>query len=242
MRNYFQYTISCMLGGSLVTFSACSGFIDVYDQLPAEQESAYKQLHITAKTYDDWTYINLHDPEAEPVVLDIPMSLTGEWDGVTCYTRQLIKLGTSTELSSEPTDSQPNPETWDLAFHHFDVRTNEGQSFETEYHSLEELPEHLADIPDVAWESDQLTKDRVWVDLSSSLAFNIGCQTIAISLPLSNMASMDVSNPPPIYNVSGRVNLLRMKDGTVAALKLDNYMNEKGQKGYLTISYIYPYE
>ncbi|MBQ7239209.1 MAG: HmuY family protein, partial [Bacteroidales bacterium] len=47
---------------------------------------------------------------------------------------------------------------------------------------------------------------------------------------------------PPIYNVSGKVCLLRMADGTVAAMKLDNYMNEKGKKGYLTISYIYPYE
>ena len=242
MRKYFQYSISIMLGMSLVAFSACSGLVDVYDELPEEVTSPYPQLKITATTYDNWTYISLHQPEADPILLDIPQTLTGEWDSVTCYTRQQIKLGTTTELSSTPTDTQPDPEEWDLAFHHFDVRTHNGMAFETSYSSLDELPEHLADIPDIAWEADQLTKDRVWVDLSSSLAFNIGCQTIAISLPLSNMASMDVSNPPPIYNVSGKVCLLRMADGTVAAMKLDNYMNEKGKKGYLTISYIYPYE
>lgn len=231
-----------MLGLSAMTFPACSGLVDVYDELPKEVASPYKQLKITAKTYDNWTYISLHNPEAEPIMLDIPQELTGEWDGMTCYTHQLIKLGTTTQLSSIKTDSQPNPEEWDLAFHHFDVRTNGGLSYETPYTSLDELPEHLADIPGIIWETDQLTQDRVWVDLSNSLAFDIGCQTIPISLSLSNMASMDVSNPPPIYNVSGRVCLLQMKDGSVAALFLDNYMNEKGQKGYLTISYIYPYE
>ena len=244
MRKYFQYSILTVLGMSLVTFSACSGLWDVYDELPVQDYSTspYKQLHITATTYDDWTYITFENPDSS-VVLPIPTSLNAsEWDGVTSYTRQEIKLGTTTELSSTPTDAQPEPERWDLAFHHFDIRTNEGTAFETEYTSLDQLPEHLSDIPNIEWQADQQTTDRVWVDLSNSLAFDIGCQTIDISLPLSNMAWMDVSNPPPIYNVSGRVCLLRMNDGSVAALFLDNYMNEKGKKGYLTISYIYPYE
>ena len=40
--------------------------------------------------------------------------------------------------------------------------------------------------------------------------------------------------------MSGRVYVIRMKDGTCAAVKLDNYMNTAGVKGYLTIYYIYP--
>ena len=88
-----------MLGMSLVAFSACSGLVDVYDELPEEVTSQYPQLKITATTYDNWTYISLHQPEADPILLDIPQTLTGEWDGVTCYTRQQIKLGTTTEYT-----------------------------------------------------------------------------------------------------------------------------------------------
>lgn len=224
------------LGMSVVTFSACSGLFDPYDELPTSSTNVYDQLHIDATTYDDWTYIDLHDLSKPFVKMSIPMELTGEWDGVTCYTRQEIKFGTTTLLSSSPTDSQPAPEVWDIAIHHFDIRTNGGQAFETDYNSLSQLPATLAEIPGIEWEEDQLTHDRVWVDLSNSLAFDIGCQSIAINLPLSRMASMDVSNPPPTYSVSGRVCLLRLSDGAVFALFLDNYMNDKGRKGHLTIS------
>lgn len=242
-----------------MAFSACSGmFEDLYDEYPAVgEEDVYSRLHVDATTYDTWTYIDLHaiaqaiesgsqeelDEAHRYKVMQIPMSLTSEWDGVTCYTRQEIKLGTTTELSSTPTDTQPEPEHWDIAIHHFDIRTNHGAAFQTHFTSLSQLPESLAELEEsIEWQPDVLTTDRVWVDLSRSLSFDIGCQTIAISLPLSSMASMDVSNPPPIYQVSGKVSLLRMADDTVAALFLDNYINDRGIKGHLTISYIYPYQ
>ncbi|MBQ0057531.1 MAG: HmuY family protein [Bacteroidales bacterium] len=246
-----------MLGMSLMAFSACSGmFENLYDQYPAQTDDLNARLLVDATTYDTWTYIDLHaiadaivsgsnESIAEAhnfCVMQIPQTLTGEWDGVTAYTRQEIKLGTTTELSSTPTDTQPEPASWDIAIHHFDIRTNRGSAFETQFSSLSQLPGSLSELGPIDWQPDVLTTDRVWVDLSRSLSFDIGCQTIAISLPLSSMASMDVSNPPPIYQVSGKVCLLRMSDGTVAALFLDNYINDKGFKGHLTISYIYPYQ
>lgn len=238
MFNLHRNHIHClfMLGLSFVTFSACDGLLDTYDVLPTIESNGYDQLSIDATTYDDWTYISLHDLAQPYVKKKIPTDLVGEWDGITCYTRQEIKFGTTTELSSVPTDTQPEPEDWDIAIHHFDIRTNGGMAFETDYTSLDQVPTVYDDIPNVVWEADQLTTDRVWVDLSSSLSFNIGCQTIAISLPLSRMASMDVSNPPPIYQVSGKVCLLRMRDDAVVALFLDNYMDARGHKGHLTIS------
>jgi len=231
-----KFRIYIMLGWSLMALPACTGFVDFYDELPQIVDNGYDQLFVDATTYDDWTYIDLHDLSKEYIKKSIPTELTGAWDSVTCYTYQEIKNGNSIELSSVQTDSQPEPEVWDIAIHHFEIRTNGGQSFETSYTSLDQVPDSLSLIPDVVWESDVLTHDRVWVDLSNSLAFDIGCQTIAISQPLSRMASMDVSNPPPIYSVSGKVCLLQMKDGTVVGLFLDNYMNSKGQKGHLTIS------
>ena len=53
--------------------------------------------------------------------------------------------------------------------------------------------------------------------------------------------NMDVSNPPPTYALSGRVYLLRMADGTHAALLFRDYMNASGAKGFVTLDYIYPY-
>jgi hypothetical protein len=38
------------------------------------------------------------------------------------------------------------------------------------------------------------------------------------------------------------VYLLRLSDGTVAALTLKNFMNEAGTKGYMLIDYVYPYQ
>lgn len=47
---------------------------------------------------------------------------------------------------------------------------------------------------------------------------------------------------PPIYTPSNKVYLLRMEDGTMAAIRLTSYMNAKGAKGYMTFDYLYPYE
>ena len=52
---------------------------------------------------------------------------------------------------------------------------------------------------------------------------------------------MDFSTPPPVYSASQRVYVLRMKDGTHAALRLVSYMSDRGTKGYLTIDVKYPY-
>ena len=52
---------------------------------------------------------------------------------------------------------------------------------------------------------------------------------------------MNVSNPPPTYTTSGRVYLLRLADGTYAALHFKDYMNAAGAKGFVTLDYIYPY-
>ena len=52
----------------------------------------------------------------------------------------------------------------------------------------------------------------------------------------------DTSTMPPIYTLSGKIYLLRLKDGTCAALRLANFMNDAAVKGYMTIDYLYPVE
>jgi hypothetical protein len=59
---------------------------------------------------------------------------------------------------------------------------------------------------------------------------------------LSQWLDVDTSNMPPSYTLSGKIYILRLADGTKAALKLENYMNESAVKGYMTIRYMYPIE
>lgn len=58
---------------------------------------------------------------------------------------------------------------------------------------------------------------------------------------LSQWVTMDFTTPPPVYSASRKVYILRMKDGTCAAIRLVDYMSDKGTKGFLTIDVKYPY-
>jgi hypothetical protein len=71
--------------------------------------------------------------------------------------------------------------------------------------------------------------------------YNIWYQASPVNLVLSDWVRMDFSTPPPKYEASRRVYLLRMQDGTVAALHMKSYMSEAGTKGILTIDVKYPY-
>ena len=43
-----------------------------------------------------------------------------------------------------------------------------------------------------------------------------------------------------VYTLSGKVYLIRLADGTFAALRLTNFMNDAAVKGFMTIDYLYP--
>lgn len=45
---------------------------------------------------------------------------------------------------------------------------------------------------------------------------------------------------PPVYTLSRKIYLLRLADGTHAALRLANFMNDSAVKGFMTIDYLYP--
>ncbi|WP_356947875.1 HmuY family protein, partial [uncultured Duncaniella sp.] len=44
----------------------------------------------------------------------------------------------------------------------------------------------------------------------------------------------------PIYTPSNKVYVIRLSDGTLAGVRLANYMDGLGVKGYMTIEYMYP--
>ena len=80
------------------------------------------------------------------------------------------------------------------------------------------------------------------VDMSGMMEGRIEYAEDYYNTELSKWLNVDKSTMPPVYSMSRKVYVMKMGDGTCAALKLSNYMNSSGVKGYMTINYIYPLE
>lgn len=202
------------------------------------QEGRYT-LILDARKYDEWIYLDLHRIAIERH--PIPATLTGEWDGKSVWARYNVQGSRYTLLEERQVDTQAEPEQWDLALHHFDVRTNGGSVLQTGYTSIDALPQSAANFASEEFRPDEWTRHQCIVDFSGMFDYNIWYQASPVNLVLSDWVRMDFSTPPPKYEASRRVYLLRMQDGTVAALHMKSYMSEAGTKGILTIDVKYPY-
>lgn len=228
-------------------------------------------LYLEANPWDEWFYIDFHairealtaarkgeEMDSSCFVFEpykVPMSLTGEWDGQSriCTYRFRVLTGGGLEdnefVSEVPCDPQPEPETWDLAIHRDNTRTHGGMALATAYHSLEELPESSALLlqqlsamgKDTAFVADRITENEVYVDNSTLLSELIPCQAIELNPVLSGWLIMRMPPIPPAFEHNSCVFLLRMSDGTIAALRCSNYISSKNVKCCLTIEYRYPY-
>ena len=230
--------------------AGCNGMFDgIYDEPtsdealqmgfnPTAQEGRYT-LILDARKYDEWIYLDLHRLAIERH--PIPATLTGEWDGRSVWARYNVQGSRYTLLEERQVDTQAEPEQWDLALHHFDVRTNGGSVLQTGYTSVDALPQSAANFASEEFRPDEWTRHQCIVDFSGMFDYNIWYQASPVNLVLSDWVRMDFSTPPPKYEASRRVYLLRMQDGTVAALHMKSYMSEAGTKGILTIDVKYPY-
>ena len=247
-RNIHRNTLALCLASFML--AGCNGIFDgIYDEPvrdealqmgfnPAAEEGRYT-LVMDARNYDEWIYMDLHRLTLEKY--DIPTTLTGEWDGKSVWARYNVQGSRYTLLEERQVDAQPEPEEWDLAIHHFDVRTNGGQVLQTGYTSVNDLPESSTSFASEDFCPDEWTSHQCIVDFSGMFDYNIWYQASPVNLVLSDWVRMDFSTPPPKYEASRRVYLLRMQDGTVAALHMKSYMSEAGTKGILTIDVKYPY-
>lgn len=240
--------------GLLLGVSACNGILgDIYDDPPPGNASSHGFVHYDATTrrgriflnmagYRSWTYLDF--TRRSTTTLSIPDQLTGEWDGRSGWSYYQVTLPSTFEHHrTHPTDSMPTPDKWDIALHHYDVRTNGGEVFETSYTSLEQLlhegnREQLLAHP---FTPDEWTRHHCYYDLSGIYEYHIGYQQSWCNLVLSRWMNMDVTQPPPTYTLSRRVYLVRLTDDSVAALHFPNHISPTGSKGYVTIDYIYPY-
>lgn len=247
MSKYNNAVALCLASMLLV---GCNGIFDgIYDS-PVDDADIHIGFNdsqipgrftilLDARDYDKWLFLNLHNRTMEN--RPVPTSLTGDWDGKSTWTRYHVE-GTRYELLEEnPVDTQSEPAEWDLAIHHFDVRTNGGAVLRTDYNSVGDVPEIFSAVDaDNGFASDTWTRHQCITDLSGMFDRNIRYQSSMVNLVLTEWVKMDFSTPPPKYEASRKVYLLRMADGSMAALQLKSYMSEAGTKGFLTIDVRYP--
>ena len=140
-----------------------------------------------------------------------------------------------------PTAEQPAPEEWTFAIHRNNVRTNGGAVFETTCTSMDQLPESSEAFRNMTFKEDEWTENEVWDSQKQMLQGYVPSQGIAINRVLSSWLSMEIPPMPPSFSMNNHVFVMRLKDGSYAALQLENYLAPNGTKCYLTINYKYPY-
>lgn len=231
-----------MMWLAILLTTSCNGLFEgIYDEVEVDEEDVVTDtlsntihvVNLNVTDYNSWIYLDLSTGKCTDNI-QIPTTLTGEWDGKSGISYKHGLGDAMTLLSSMKTDTQPDASTWDIAIHHFDVKTNGLSAYESDYTSLDQLPNDTEWLKDVQFVEDEWTTSQVLYDLNGMLNFDIGYQNSYVNRVLTNWVTMDFSTPPPIYNMSDKVRIVKMKDGSYAAIKLYNYMKGNGAKGYLT--------
>lgn len=88
---------------------------------------------------------------------------------------------------------------------------------------------------------DEWSENDVWDGQEKMLLGLVPSQGIKINRLLSSWLIVKVPPMPPEFIMDSRVFVLRLNDGTYAALQLDNYLSPQGEKCFMTINYKYPY-
>ncbi len=235
-----------LLVASVLLLSACSGIAGgLYDDPPTSVPVREGQFVVDATSWSDWYYFDMTtDSLIGPV--PIPMALTGESDGKSGqYMYWFDVFGEGIEKnefkSYTPCDPQPDPEHWTLAFHRNNVRTNGGAVLKTEYTDIKQLPESSDSFANMSFTEDVWTENEVWDSQSQMLQSMVPSQGIKINRVLSSWLKLKVPPMPPQFVYNNHVFILRLADGTYAALQLADYISPSGAKCFLTVNYKYPY-
>lgn len=241
----------------LSSLSACHGILDeLYDEPSDSVTLKEGQLYVDASSWTDWYYIDLK--EKRVVKMEIPMEKMEFPDnpdtpkspessegvpGLYTYWYDVFGLGLSKHefRSFMPTEAQPEPETWHIAVHRNNVRTNGGAVYETTYTSMEELPKSSEDFMEATFTPDEWNELDVWTIRDQMLQGLIANQGITINPVLSRWLNVSLPPVPPTFTLNNHVFIVRFNDGTYAAIQLGNYQNAAGVKCCLTINYKYPY-
>jgi hypothetical protein len=202
-----------MSGVAALLLSSCNGlFDDIYDNVADDVVSEYGFTKISS------------DVEVGTIYVD-----------ASSYTKW-IYLDFSEHRADSVSVFDDAPQNWDLAIHRYDAKTNGGAVAETDIEDFSLLS--TAKIGDFV--SDTFTTKKIVTDMSTMMDGYLSYVESDYNTELSQWLNVDTSNMPPAYTLSNKIYILRLADGSKAALKLENYMNESAIKGYMTIRYMYP--
>lgn len=140
------------------------------------------------------------------------------------------------QVTTAPVEAEA-PASWDFAVHRYDAKTNGGAVAETACPDFETLA-----LPTGGYVEDEWTTEKITVDMSHMMDGYLVYAPSYCNAELSKWLDVDTSTMPPVYTASKRIYVLRLPDGTHAALRLTGYMDDAGVKGFLTIDYRYPLE
>ncbi|MDD7531057.1 MAG: HmuY family protein [Prevotellaceae bacterium] len=250
-------------GFLLLQVSSCEGILEnIYDTPSGITAVKEHRLVIDATSWGDWYYIDFDSllmlaeskdtvalRKAQTSFLPYPVpkqaadATPDRKTGIYSYWFDVFGKGISVneKRGFVPTAAQPEPASWSIAVHRNNVRTNGGAAIETQYTSFEELPANSAVFTGTDFREDEWSENEVWADESRMLSSIIGCQGIEINKVLSSWLRIEIPPMPPVFTLNRHVYVIRLRNGRHAAVQLENYMNEKGEKCWLTIKYKYPY-
>ena len=138
-----------LLGTMLISFSACNGILSsLYDE---------------PETAKDFGFITIdHANHSGTVRVDATQYT--KWNYINLHTLQID----SAKVTAEGAD---DPDTWDLAIHRYDVKTNGGEVLETDYQSLSAL-KNADSMPQGTFVADEWTTNKIAVDVSHMMEDN----------------------------------------------------------------------
>lgn len=200
----------------LLLLSSCNGiFSGIYDEPIEEETSAFGFVNIDDTNNTGRIYIDATDYT--------------KWHYIDLHNKQV----TTTSVD------EASPENWDFAIHRYDSKTNGAFVFESEAIDFGNIPD-IGMIPEESFVADEWTTDKITIDMSQMMDGVIVYAEDYYNPCLSSWLDVDTSTMPPIYTLSGRVYIIRLADGTYAALRLVNFMSDAAIKGFMTIDYKYP--
>lgn len=209
-----------MLGVIFFSLPACNGILEgIYDEPLADEESEFGFIETDSVNHSGTIYID-----------------------ATRYTRwTYIDFHALSVDSLEISEEMEEPEEWDIAIHRYDAKTNGASVLETGFTGLATL-KISGEIPQGDYVADEWTTNKIIVDMSGMAEGKLEYAESYYNAELSKWLFVDTRTMPPGYNPSNKVYVIKLKDNTVAAVRLRNFMNSAGTKGYMTIEYIYPFE
>lgn len=220
MKNIVNLILPIMLGATMMLLPACDGILDgIYDQPVVKAKNQFGFIEI--------------DKENKTGVIYIDASDYKKWIYINFH---LLTID-----SARIEENMQEPAQWDIAIHRYDAKTNGATVLETGFTGFAGL-EMAGAIPDGEYVPDVWTTNRIIVDMSGMMEGKIGYAESFYNPELSKWLDVNLSTMPPVYTPSNKVYVVKLKDGTFAALRLRNFMSTANIKGFMTIEYIYPYE